>query len=338
LKELGSTGLKVSPLGMGTIQITRLQWRQSIRVVHEVMDLGINWFDTARAYLDSELRLGEAFKGIRDRVLLISKSGKQRPADLQKEIDESLQRLQTDYLDVFLFHGGDAIEKDSFLVPEGILETAQKAVEAGKIRFLGFSAHRPAVALKGLEIEALQVAMVPANFITREYIDGAFMEQALKRNVAVLAMKPFGGGRIADAPLCLRFLKGYPGLFPCTGIERSEEMAENLAVWRNDEVLTDRDWEKIRRLTEQMGDRFCRGCGYCLPCPEDIPIPMVTFLKVFSMQMPRDQVITEEHDRAVELAKGCSECRQCVERCPYDLEIPDMLKENVRFYKSFSAR
>ena len=338
MKELGSTGLKVSPLGMGTIQITRLKRRQSIRVVHEVMDLGINWFDTARAYLDSELRLGEAFKGIRDRVVLISKSGKQTPAELQKEIDESLQRLQTDYLDAFLFHGGDAIEKDSFLSPGGILETAQKAVEAGKIRFLGFSAHRPAVALKGLEIEALQVAMVPANFISREYIDGAFMEQALKRNVAVLAMKPFGGGRIADAPLCLRFLKGYIGLFPCTGIERPEEMAENLAVWQNDEVLTDRDREEMRRLTEQMGARFCRGCGYCLPCPEDIPIPTVTFLKVFSMQMPGDQVITEEHDRAVELAKGCSECRQCVERCPYDLEIPDMLKENIRFYESFSAR
>ena len=338
MKKLGSTGLRVSQLGMGTIQITRLEWWQSLRVVHEVMDLGINWFDTARAYLDSELRLGEAFKGIRDKVIIISKSGKQTPAELQKEIDESLQRLQTDYLDVFLFHGGDAIVKDSFLAPGGMLETAQKAVEAGKIRFLGFSAHRPAVALKGLEVETLQVAMVPANFISREYFDGAFMDQARKRNVAVLAMKPFGGGRIANAPLCLRFLKGYPGLLPCIGIEHPEEMAENLAVWESNDVLTDRDREEMGRITEQMGDRFCRGCGYCLPCPEEIPIPTVTFLNVFSMQMPRDQVITEAHDRAVELAKGCSECRQCVERCPYDLEIPDMLKENIRFYESFSIR
>ncbi len=103
------------------------------------------------------------------------------------------------------------------------------------------------------------------------------------------------------------------------------------------EFIVHQDGHK-KQDCEQMGARFCRGCGYCLPCPEDIPIPTVTFLKVFSMQMPRDQVITEEHDRAVELAKGCSECRQCVERCPYDLEIPDMLKENIRFYESFSAR
>lgn len=335
MRDLGSTGLTVSPLGMGSIQITRLDWQQSIRVVREVMDLGINWFDTARSYLDSELRLGEAFKGIRDRVIIISKSGKQNPEELKREIDESLQRLRTDYLDVFLFHGGDAITKDSFLAPGGMLETAQRAVETGKIRFLGFSAHRPAVALKGLEVEALQVAMVPANFISREYIDGDFMELARKRNAAVLAMKPFGGGRIANAPLCLRFLKGYPELFPCVGIEKPKEMADNLAVWQREEVLTDRDRAEMRRLTDLMGDRFCRSCGYCLPCPEGIPIPTVTFLKVFSMQMPKDRVLTEEHDRAVELARGCSECRQCVERCPYDLEIPDMLKENILFYESY---
>jgi predicted aldo/keto reductase-like oxidoreductase len=245
--------------------------------------------------------------------------------------------LQTDYLDVFLFHGGDAMVKDSFLAPGGMLETAQRAVEAGKIRFLGFSAHRPAIALKGLEIKALQVAMVPANFISREYIDGAFIAHARKQNVAVLAMKPFGGGRIADAPLCLRFLKGYPELLPCVGIERSREMAENLSVWESNESLAEQDRAEMGRLTELMGNRFCRGCRYCLPCPEEIPIPTVTFLNVFSMQMPKDQVITEEHSRAVELAKECSECRQCVERCPYGLEIPDMLKENIQFYASFSA-
>jgi predicted aldo/keto reductase-like oxidoreductase len=327
---------------MGTIQITRLGWQQSLRVLHEVRDMGINWFDTARAYLDSELRLGEAFKEVRDRVIIITKSTKQTAAEVQAEINESLQRLKTDYLDIFLFHGGDVIMKDSFLAPGGVLETAQRAVEAGKIRFLGFSAHRPAVALKGLEAASLQVAMVPANFISREYIDGSFMEEARRRKVAVLAMKPFGGGRITNgrnvnAPLCLRFLKGYPELFPCIGIEQSGEMADNLAVWQSDEQISAEDRMEMARITEQMGTRFCRACGYCLPCPEGIHIPTVTFFKVWSKQMPRDQLVNQENAKAVELAERCTECRKCVERCPYDLEIPEMLKENISFYESLSA-
>jgi predicted aldo/keto reductase-like oxidoreductase len=335
---LGSTGLNVSELGMGAIQITRLDWRDSIRVIHEVMDLGINLIDTARSYLDSELRLGEALRGRREKVILISKSTEPNPEGVRHQIDESLERLQTDYLDVFLFHGGKALMEDSFMAEGGILEAATRAVDAGKIRFLGFSAHHPSIALRGLDIKQLQVAMVPANFISREYIDGPFMSKAHERNVAVLAMKPFGGGRIANAPLCLRFLKNYTGLIPCIGIEHSSEMAENLAVWRSGGTLTREDRGEIEELTGLLGERFCRGCGYCLPCPEGIPIPTVTFLKVFSMQMPQDRVITPKHDQAVEQAKGCSECRKCVENCPYDLDVPQMLKENIQFYERFAAR
>jgi hypothetical protein len=337
MRIFGSTGLSVSEIGMGTIQITRLGWKQSIRVVHEVMDLGVNWFDTARSYLDSELRLGDAFKGRRDRVIIITKSGEKTPERIEQQLNESLSRLKTDYVDIFFFHSGDVIDQESFLAPGGILETVQRAVEAGKIRFLGFSAHHPAVALKGLEIDALQVAMVPSNFISREYTDGPFMERARDKNVAVLAMKPFGGGRISDTAVALKFLKNYPDLFPCIGIEKSAEMEQNLALWRGDEGLIPEDEAEIERLTAVLGDRFCRGCGYCLPCPQEIPIPTVTFLKVFSRQIPKAEVVTEEHDRQVELAKTCTECRQCVERCPYNLDIPEMLTENVRFYEQFAA-
>ena len=137
-RVFGATGLNVSPIGMGAIQITRLEWKQSLRVVREVLDLGVNWFDTARDYLDSELRLGEALRGVRQRVVLISKSAQKTPAELARQIDESLKRLGSDYLDVFLFHGGAALEEESFFAPGGLLETADCAVAAGKIRFLGF--------------------------------------------------------------------------------------------------------------------------------------------------------------------------------------------------------
>ncbi|MBA7660952.1 hypothetical protein ES703_68958 [subsurface metagenome] len=337
-RTFGSTGLSVSPIGMGTIQITRLEWKESIRVIRKVMEMGINWFDTARSYLDSELRLGEALKGVRERVIIITKSGKKTSAELEQQINESLQRLKTDYLDIFLFHGGEALEEESFAQAGGLLETAQRAVKAGKIRFLGLSAHHPDQALKGLEYESMQAGMVPANFISREYIDGAFMKRAREKNMAVMAMKPFGGGRIGNAQVCLKFLKSYPDLFPCIGIERPEEMEQNLAVWEDGQGLTEADREELRRLTGLLGNRFCRSCGYCLPCPQEIPIPTVTFLKVFARQMPPHEVWTEEHRKAVERARECTECGQCVERCPYSLEIPEMLRENVRFYEESTSR
>ena len=153
-----------------------------------------------------------------------------------------------------------------------------------------------------------------------------------------MAMKPFGGGRVGNACVCLKFLKAYPDLFPCIGIERPEEMQENLAIWEESEELSLADTAELKRLTELLGDKFCRGCGYCLPCPQNIPIPTVTFLKVFAKQMPRDEVVTSEHRQAVELAGECTECRKCVEKCPYSLEIPEMLKENIRFYEEFASQ
>jgi predicted aldo/keto reductase-like oxidoreductase len=336
-RQLGATGLSVSPLGMGAIQITRLQWDESLRVVREVVELGINWIDTAHDYLDSEKRLGEALRGLREEIVLITKSGSKDPKGLQQDIEESLRRLKTDYLDVFLFHGGDAIVEDGFLAPGGLLEVADRARTEGKIRHLGFSAHRLPVALKGLEVQQLEVAMVPANFISREYIEGPFMQRARGRRMAVLAMKPFGGGRMRNPAICLKFLKGYPDLFPCIGIERRQEMVENIAVWESPEPLQPSEVAELERQARLLGDRFCRGCGYCLPCPEGIPIDTVTFFRIFSMQMPREEVVTPEHTGAAELAKGCTECRQCVQRCPFELDIPAMLKENVHFYEQFAA-
>lgn len=335
--NLGKTELKVSPLGMGSIQITRLPWEKSIRVVKEVYDLGVNWFDTAQGYLDSELRLGEAFRGIRDQVIIITKSGAKDVVTLTTHIEASLKRLQTDYIDIFFIHGGSAVDEKNFAGKNGMMEAAMGFVQAGKIRYLGFSAHRPEVALRALEFGQFTVSMVPANYINREYIDAEFMNKARKRGVAVIAMKPLGGGRIQSAGPSVRFLKTYGDLLPCIGIEKAGEMEENIHHWQDSREFSKDDRAILEAEKALLGDKFCRLCSYCLPCPEDIPIPTVNFLKVFSKQMPRDRVITEEHTDAVTKAADCTECRQCVERCPYDLEIPDMLRENIEFYNQFSG-
>jgi predicted aldo/keto reductase-like oxidoreductase len=319
---------------MGTIQLTRLAMDRSIAVLREVAELGVNWFDTAQGYGDSEVRMGRAFEGMRDRVVLISKvGGRPSPAELDAAIDGRLERLRTDCLDVFMFHGLGAMKSPDFLTAGGLLETAEKAVADGRVRHLGFSAHHPERAVRALELDRFEVAMVPANFIAREFLDGGFLTAAREKNVGVMAMKPMGGGRLENAGACLRFLKSYPDVFPCVGIEHTREMAENVAAWKEDAPLSAEDERELERLRKLLGERFCRGCGYCLPCPQEINIPLVSFLDVLARQLPREMVVTGRNTEAAERAGSCSECRECVERCPYDLDVPAMLKQNVAGYR-----
>ncbi len=333
---LGSTDLEVSSLAMGTIQITRLDWKESIGLVREVAELGINLFDTAPVYFDSERRLGEAFHGMREKVFIISKSNRTDAEGIRQHIEESLNNLRTDYLDVFFFHSAHAIEMDHFEAPGGPLEVVLQAQEQGKIRYLGFSSHSYDRAMKALDYDVLQVAMVPANYISREYLQDEFYQKAQQKNVGLLAMKPLGGGRMRNARACLNFLKPYSGLIPCVGIEKKEEMAENIRIWESEEGLNPEDRRVLEEYKTLLGDRFCRMCGYCLPCPESIPITTVNFIKVFSYQMPRERVVTEKNSHAVELAKSCTACNLCRERCPYNLDIPAMLKDNIAFYEDFA--
>ncbi|NPV10061.1 MAG: hypothetical protein HPY83_19110 [Anaerolineae bacterium] len=331
---LPRTGLTLSPLGMGTVpMVSRVPTDERVGVVRAVRDLGINWFDTARAYNDAEDVLGEAFAGSRHEVVIITKSGAKEPERLRLSIEESLRRLRTDYVDALFFHGGGAIETECFLGPGGLLEAAEDCRRAGKTRFLGFSAHSVDLAVSALDIPSFDFAMVPANFMSPQYIQGAFMERARERGVTVLAMKPFGGGRIRNPGLCLKFLKRFPDVLPCVGIEKPAEMAEDLRLW--DEAagpLTVADQAEMERIHAELGDRFCRQCGYCMPCPEGVPIMFMNLMEAWVKQLSLSDLV-HVAGGAVEAAKGCVECRKCVEKCPYDLPIPEMLKDSIALYE-----
>lgn len=279
---LAKTGLELSPLGMGTVPMcTRIQGHARVDLVRAVMDLGINWFDTSRNYGDAEEVLGEAFEGVRDQVVIISKSGARDADTLRQHLAVTLQGLRSDYLDVFLFHGGGALKQESFFAPGGLLETVEDARSAGKVRFLGFSAHNVELAVKALDVVSFDFAMVPANFMSVQYIEGEFMAKARQRGVTVLAMKPFGGGRLENARLCLKFLKGYPGVLPCVGVQRIAEMEENVHAWEGGGALTPADRAEMKRIRATLGDRFCRQCGYCVPCPNKVDIMSVNMMQAW---------------------------------------------------------
>ena len=188
------------------------------------------------------------------------------------------------------------------------------------------------LAIEALDVASFEVAMVPANFINLAYIDGEFMAKARQLDMAVVGMKPFGGGRIENARLCIKSLKEYPGVIPCTGIEKTREMEENIGAWEENSPLTEQNLAEIKKIRNELGVNFCRQCAYCMPCPEGIPIIFMNMIKVFFRQMP-ENIFVNGYKDTVEKAANCTECGRCVEKCPYDLPIPEMHREGIAFYK-----
>ncbi|MHB1376115.1 MAG: 4Fe-4S dicluster domain-containing protein, partial [Candidatus Humimicrobiaceae bacterium] len=196
--------------------------------------------------------------------------------------------------------------------------------------------HNPVVIDRFYELDDFSVLMVPLNFMTNEYVDKPIVEKFTKFDIGLLAMKPFGGGRLADIELCFKFLKNYPKFIPVAGMQNLKELKENIKLIDGKDFLNNKDKEKIKQITKELGTKFCRQCGYCMPCPNNIVITDVNFIKVYYKQMPKDKFNNMGLEEIVGTAKTCSECGECSEKCPFNLDVPAIIKENIEFYESIS--
>lgn len=180
--------------------------------------------------------------------------------------------------------------------------------------------------------------MIPLNFITTEYIEKPLLEKFRQNNIGLLAMKPFGGGRLTDIELCFKFLKQYPQVIPVAGIQTVDELKQNLEYVKSKKSLTDADYKKIKEISKELGAKFCRGCGYCMPCEHGIEISDINFIQVYYKQFPTDKFLELGLNKKVELARECTECGKCSEKCPFGLDVPAMIKENINFFNSLQDK
>ncbi len=330
-KRLGKTNLEVSQLGFGAVQICRIPEADAIGLVRGAVDRGINLIDTAHGYPDSEEILGKALKGIRDKVIISSKSFETSKDTFLNDLETSLKRLSTDYIDIFLFHDASRDKKLDELLNNGVVEALIKEREKGKIGFIGFSCHNPDIIERYYDIEEFVVLMVPINFISTEFVEKNY-KKLVKNDIGIMGMKPLGGGRIEDARVSLKYINQYEKVIPVIGMQSIKELEENLELIRIKEPINDSDLKIMEEIKEELGDKFCRGCGYCMPCSQGIDILQVNFLKVFFKQFSFDRVVNPERTNVVEQVDECIECGECIERCPYSLEIIDMIKENRDYY------
>jgi predicted aldo/keto reductase-like oxidoreductase len=337
---LGKTGLEVSGIGFGGIPIQRLTEDEAVRVVRRCLDLGVTFIDTANAYTTSEERIGKALAGSsvqREQVVIATKTGARDGATAREHLELSLNHLQTDYIDVWQFHGVSTFEAyEQILGPGGAMEVAQEALQAGKVRHIGVTSHSMDVALQMVPSGHFETVQFPFNFVTREPAD-ELLPLAREHNLGFIAMKPFAGGMLDDANLAIKWLLQFDSVVPDPGIQTFAEIEEIVDIVSGPWELTPEEQQEMERVRAEVGTRFCRRCGYCEPCPEGVHISLIMNVRSFWKRFPAERFSTGWIASSMETAQNCIECGECEEKCPYLLPIREMIVENATFYKSVTG-
>lgn len=331
-RALGNTGLNISEVGFGCIPIIRLPADEAVRVLQHAYSQGITFYDTANAYRDSEAKIGVAFQGIRDKVVLATKTMKRDAAGAREHLETSLRMLKTDYIDLFQLHQV-AQEKDwqSIIAAGGALEVAIKAKEEGKVRHIGITSHNLSMAIKLMKTGIFETIMFPFNFIEDAAKD-EMISLAQESKMAFIAMKPFAGGAIDNAALAFKFLRQYPEAIVIPGFDSVSSVDEVLSLYERNNTFSEQDRAAIEQVRQKLGKQFCRRCEYCQPCPQGVAItPAMGYPIVAARMSPA--VSVEFSKGAMESVPKCVECGVCISRCPYELPIPEILKRNYDLYE-----
>ena len=334
---LGKTGLVVSEIGFGGIPIIPLPFDEAVDVVRYCHSKGMTFFDTANAYVDSEKKIGQALESVRQDIVLATKTGQRTADGAAQHIGYSLDNLKTDYLDIYQFHNvQNETELDKILAPGGAYQAADQARQEGKIRFIGFSSHDIATAIKGCRTERFATVQFPFNFIEKDPADELF-KVARELDMGIIGMKPLGGGLLERADLCFKFLQEHPYVLPIPGICSKAEADEIVDLYLNPKPLTEKEQQEIEQMRKDLGARFCHRCGYCLPCEQGVQIPGVMGFRSQSRRFPPNIAIAMTK-AAMESVEKCIECGDCLDRCPYSLQIPELLREHLEAFEAFVAR
>ena len=332
--RLGKTGLMATRLGFGGIPIQRDSEEDAISVVRRCLDLGVNYIDTANGYTVSEERIGKAVQGRRKDVIIATKSGGRSKEDVEKHLALSLHRLQTDYIDLYQFHGvNNTKHLETILEPNGLLDFVEEARKEGKVRHIGITSHQMDIAKKAIASDKFETIMFPFNVVTDEAAT-ELLPLARQHDVGFIVMKPLAGGMLDDANIAFKYLFQFPDILPIPGIEKVEEIEEIVEILEKSPTMNEAERAEMARMKEELGHKFCHRCDYCQPCTMEIPISTVLTSASFAKRLPEERFFTEMVAKAMEKAAQCADCGNCEERCPYQLPIRTMLNEQVEWFEA----
>ena len=331
---LGTTGITVNKNGFGALPIQRISQSEAVRLVRKAYDAGITYFDTARWYTDSEEKLGEAFDGMREKVYIATKTGAETVEAFWQDLETSLKNLRTDYIDLYQFHNPAFCPK-----PEdgtGLYEAMQAAKEQGKIRYIGITNHRLAVAQEAAASGLYETLQFPFSYLSgRQELN--LVKQCEEAGVGFVAMKALSGGLITNSAAAYAFLAQYENVLPIWGVQREQELDEFISYIEQPPVMTKELEELICHDKEELSGEFCRGCGYCMPCPAGIEIHTCARMSLLIRRSPSEAQLTPQAQDMMKKIENCLHCGQCKGKCPYELDTPALLERNYEDYKRILA-
>lgn len=326
---LGRTEIKVCKNGFGALPIQRISFDSAKEILLHAYNNGINFFDTARFYTDSEEKIGYALSDVRDKIYIATKTAAQNADDFWKDLNTSLNNMKTDYIDIYQFHNPSFCPKPND--GTGLYEAMLEAKAQGKIRFIGLTNHRLAVAQEAIDSGLYDTIQFPFCYLATDK-DIAIVENCKKNNLGFIAMKGLSGGLITNSAAAYAFMAQYDNVLPIWGVQRMSELNEFLSYNTSPPSVTGEIKELIDNDRKMLAGEFCRGCGYCMPCPVGIEINNCARMSLLLRRSPSELQLTPAVQAKMKKIENCLHCNQCKSKCPYGLDTPKLLEENYKDY------
>ena len=331
---LGSTGITVPQNAFGALPIQRVSTEMAVKLLRRAYEGGMRFFDTARAYSDSEVKVGEAFDGMREKVFIATKTGAKTPEEVRSQLETSLKNLRTDYIDIYQFHCADQCYRPGD--GTGMYECMEELKKEGKIRHIGITAHKLYIAEEAIESGLYETLQYPFSYLSSEK-ELALVKKCKEANMGFIAMKGLAGGLINRSEAAMAFMTQFDNVLPIWGIQKEKELEEWLSYMAETPTMNEELTAYIEKEQKELTGEFCRGCGYCMPCPAGIMINQCARMSLMLRRAPSKAWLTPQMQAEMKKIEGCLHCNQCMKKCPYELNTPELLKKNYEDYKKVLA-